>query len=764
MPETMPGSIDKAVRDLQGYGKLIHTHVIPARQAASGALERELPKPLAAYLQARNMTLYSHQCETINLLRGGENVIITTPTASGKTLAFSLPVMESMMEDAAGRALFLYPTKALANDQLKFLSELERLTGINVSPRVYDGDTPAGRRPAIRDRSRIIISNLHELHHVLPWHYKWEKFFRGLKYIVLDEAHRYRGVLGSNVAYLLRRLRRVCRHYGADPRFVLSTATLANPMEFSASLVGAEFRHVSQNGAPSGRKYFLLVNPYNSGPLKAKDDGSSTHAEAKNLFVHFIRSGLQTICFTGSRKMAELISLWAGTDLERTDPDLAGSIAAYRAGYLPEERRKLENDLKNGTLRGVTSTNALELGIDIGSLDAVIISGYPGTAISTWQQAGRSGRGKGQSIAALVAYEDALDQYFIRNPEVFFDRPPEHAVVDLANPHICAGHIMCAAAEIPVDIEKDRDLLGPETGNVLSSLGSHGLVARTARGWVYSGKARPAEVVSLDGAGSEIFTLVTEARTLGTMDLNQAYREAHEGAVLVHQGETYIVERLDLKDRIACAKKAQVDYYTVPLKSADLRITGELRRKMEGDIPVTVGNIAVTERYTGYKVIRQDKVLGVRPLSLPPLEFNTVGLWFTVRDEIGEDIRKSGLVFGGGLHGIEHAMISIIPFHVLCDRHDLGGLSAPFHPDTLKPTIFVYDGFEGGIGIAERAYDLFPEIFKMTFDLIRECPCDDGCPACIYSPKCGNDNRPLDKTACVEILAKLSPSRQGFQI
>ncbi len=759
MPEYPNGTeIEKAVRDLRGYPKLIHTHVIPARHAAYGSLERELPGPLASYLQSRKITLYSHQCEAVNLLRGGENVIITTPTASGKTLAFSLPVMESMIEDAAARALFLYPTKALANDQLKFLAEMERTAGINVSPRVYDGDTPAGRRPAIRDRSRIIVSNLHELHQVLPWHYKWEKFFRGLRYIVLDEAHRYRGVLGSNVAWLLRRLRRVCRHYGASPRFVLSTATLANPREFSADLVGEEFRHISENGAPSGRKYFLLVNPF-----AAREDGSSTHAEAKNLFVHFIRSGLQTICFTGSRKMAELISLWSGNDLERTGPGPAGAIAAYRAGYLPEERRKLENDLKNGELRGVVSTNALELGIDIGSLDAVIISGYPGTAISTWQQAGRSGRGKGQSIAALVAYEDALDQYFIRNPEIFFERPPEHAVVDISNPHICAGHIMCAAAEIPIDIEKDRELLGPETGNVLSSLGKHGLVSRTSRGWVYSGKARPAEVVSLDGAASEVFTLVTEGRTLGTMDLNQAYREAHEGAVLVHQGETYIIEKLDLKDRIACAGKAEVDYYTVPLKSADLRITGELRRKTEGGIAVTTGTIGVTERYTGFKVVRQDKVLGVRPLSLPPLEFNTVGFWFTIEDETGMEIRKSGRDFGGGLHGIEHAMISVIPFHVLCDRHDLGGLSAPFHPDTLKPTIFVYDGFEGGIGISERAYDLFPEIFRMTFDLIRECPCEDGCPACIYSPKCGNDNRPLDKTACVEILTRLSSAPRNLR-
>jgi DEAD/DEAH box helicase domain-containing protein len=326
---------------------------------------------------------------------------------------------------------------------------------------------------------------------------------------------------------------------------------------------------------------------------------------------------------------------------------------------------------------------------------------------------------------------------------------------------------MCAAAELPVDIEKDRDLLGAETANVLNSLGRHGLVSRTPRGWVYSGKARPTEVVSLDGATSEIFTLVSEGRTLGTMDRNQAYREAHEGAVLVHQGETYIIERLDLKDKIAYAKKADVDYYTVPLKSADLRITGELRRRLEGGIPVAVGGIGVTERYTGYKVVRQDKVLGVRQLSLPPLEFNTIGLWFTIGDEIGEDIRKAGLDFGGGLHGVEHAMISVLPFHVLCDRHDLGGLSTPFHVDTLMSTVFLYDGFEGGIGISERAYELFPEILRMTFDLIRECPCDDGCPACIYSPKCGNDNRPLDKTACVEILKRYFPSHNNnfkFQI
>ena len=747
--------IERAVRALAGMRSLAHTEVIAAREAVPGTLERDLAGPLKDYIARRKIRLYSHQCEAINFLRVGKNVIITTPTASGKTLAFTVPVMEALLGDRSARALFIYPTKALANDQLKFLAEMDRATGSGALPRVYDGDTPAGRRPAIRDKARIVISNFHELHHVLPWHYKWEKFFRGLKFIVMDEAHRYRGVAGSNIAYLVRRLRRVCRYYGAEPQFVLSTATLANPVEFSAKLVGASFAHVSENGAPRGRKFFLLFNPHGG-----RSDSASTHAEAKELFIHFIRHGLQTICFTESRKMAELISLWSRSELEKSEPGLAGQIAAYRAGYLPEERRELEDALKKGRLRGITSTNALELGIDIGSLDAVIIAGYPGTAISTWQQAGRGGRGAGDSVAALVAYEDALDQYFARNPAAFFGRPHEHAVIDLENSHIRAGHLMCAAAEIPVDPEKDRDFFGGnalETQAILDSLGRHGLVTPTPRGWVYSGKARPTEVVSLEGPASEIFTLVCDGRTLGTMDRSQAYREAHEGAVLVHQGETYIIERLDLEDKTAFAKKTDGDYYTVPLKDASLRVTGVLRSG-SGGIPLSVGGLGVTERYIGYKVVRQGKTLGVRKLSLPPLEFNTVGVWFTVAQETGEAIRKSGMDFGGGLHGAEHAMISAVPFQVLCDRRDLGGLSTPFHLDTGKPTIFLYDGFEGGIGISERVFELFPDVLRMTLAIVGDCGCEAGCPACIYSPKCGNDNRPLDKAASIEILSRLARS------
>jgi len=742
-----------------------HVEVLPSKAPAYGHLKKELPAPIRTYLLKKGIQLYTHQCDAIEKLRAGKNVIITTPTASGKTLAFTVPVFERMCYDKTATALYLYPTKALSNDQLKGLKEFEKLSNISVAPSVYDGDTPRSKRPKIRETSRMIISNPYEIHYVLPWHYKWQKFFRNLQFLIIDEAHRYRGVFGSNVAFLIRRLWRILDYYGASPQVVLSTATLANPVEFGENLVGVPFELVGFDGSPQGKKYFMFYNPYYDGVGLL-----SIHQETKDLFKFFVQSGLQTLCFTISRKMAELITMWAKKDPE--NELLTDRITAYRAGYLPDERRDIENKLKNGFLRGVASTNALELGIDIGSLDSVIISGYPGTIISTWQQAGRAGRGIDESVVTLVAFQNPLDQYFMHHPDVFFGKSHEHAIIDLKNPYIVSGHIMCAASELPVT-DEDKKYFG-DFGGILRVLELQRLLEPTENGWVYTGRGggRAAEAVKLDTISSDIFKVVCEGKLLETMDRPQAYREAHEGAVLLHQGETYFVENLDLKNGVVSVKKQEVDYYTEVIKVVDIAVLEEIEHKMLKEITISLGRVKVTEEYTGYRVMKYDNVVGIEPLHLPPLTFSTIGLWVTVPEDIKDtvwkkrkkdtDIKKvlqgksekelKNELFAGGLHGAEHAVIGVMPFHVMCDRWDIGGVSTIRHPDTGSPTVFVYDGFEGGIGLCERAFEFIGDILKMAYELVKDCPCDEGCPACIYSPKCGNDNRPLDKKGSALIL------------
>jgi len=730
--------------------RIEHIEVLPPKRAVYGELKRELPHNIKKYLLKKNINLYFHQCEAIESLREGRNVIITTPTASGKTLAFNIPIFEKLYCDKDATALYLYPTKALSNDQLKTIGDFERITGIIVRANVYDGDTSLNLRSRIRKDSRIIISNPYALHQYLPYHYKWEKFFTHLKFVVIDEAHKYRGVFGSNVAFLIRRLRRICNFYGSDPQFVLSTATLANPIEFSKKLTGLPFNLITGDSSPKGKKYFLFYNPYFDGIGML-----STHQEAKNLFLFSVKNGLQTLCFTVSRKMAELVASWSKKELKESESYLMDKITAYRAGYLPKERRKIEDNLKNGLLRGVTSTNALELGIDIGSLDSIIISGYPGTLISTWQQAGRAGRGTDESVVTLVAFQNPLDQYFMRHPRIFFGESYEHAIIDLSNPYIISGHLMCAASELPIKVNEDRVYFGEDCEDILEFLEEQSLLQPTPKGWVYSGKGRAVEVVQLNNISSDIFKVICEGELLETMDRTQAYREAHKGAVLLHQGETYIVEDLNLKNSFIDVKKRDVNYHTETMKVVDIGILEEIERKRAGELTLSLGRVRVKEEYVGYKIMKYDKVIGMERLSLPPLNFNTMALWFTIPEDIRKRVKDKGLNFDGGLHGTEHAMIGIMPFYVMCERWDIGGVSYVNHPDTMEPTIFIYDGFEGGIGLTEKAFDLTTDIIKMTYELVRDCRCEDGCPACIYSPRCGNDNKPLDKKAARIILEEL---------
>ena len=726
-------------------------NVAEPEPAAYGTLDRPLPDPLAAYLTHAGIRLYTHQCEAVNLLRKEKNVIITTPTASGKTLAFNLPVFERMAGDPDARALYLYPTKALANDQQRTLLVMEKFTGISVKPAIYDGDTPQSKRSAIREHARIVISNHYELHQVLSWHGKWSPFFSNLRYVVLDEAHKYRGIFGSQIALIVRRLRRVARYYGANPQFVLSSATLANPEEFAGKLTGLSFVQVGSDGSPRGKRHFVLYNPFYDGVGLR-----SAHQESKDLLVSCVKGDLQALCFAGSRKIAELVALWAKEDLRRSSARLVESVLAYRAGYLPEERRGIENRLKNREIKGVVSTNALELGIDIGSLDAVIIDGYPGTMMSVRQQAGRAGRKAGESLAVLVAQANPLDQYFMHHPDEFFSRPHEHAIIDTGNPYIVSGHLLCAAAELPLNEEKDREFFGDRFSPILADLAESALLSRTPRGFVYAGRGRAAEAVTLDGMAAESFRILCEGRVLETMDRAQAYREAHKGAIMLHQGITYVVNAMDLETHTVRVSETDVDYYTQPLKETDLKVLETLRTTDIGGVTCAFGDVEVTEWYTAYKIKKGDTVLGVEPLDLPPITFRTKAVWLVVPESIAAPVSSAGLDLAGGLHGAEHALIALMPLFVLCDRWDIGGLSSPAFGENGEPMIFVYDGYEGGIGLAEKAFTLLPELFTRTHEMVRDCSCKKGCPSCIYSPKCGNDNVPLDKEATVMILVGLA--------
>jgi DEAD/DEAH box helicase domain-containing protein len=742
--------IASLAKDPRQSRRVAHVRVIPAQEAAYREPGRPLPPPLQRHLDRKGIRLYTHQAESLEALRAGENIIITTPTASGKTLAFNLPIFEALHDRPEATALYLYPTKALANDQMKAIRELEEGTGIPAAGAIYDGDTPGSRRPLIRDRSRVILSNPYELHQVLPWHHRWERFFRGLRFVVIDEAHRYRGVFGSHMAFLIRRLRRIARHYGAEPQFILSTATIANPLEFGRNLTGHEYHHVSTDGSPRGRKHFVLYNPFYDGM-----NGKSAHRETADLLLSCLSHDLQTLCFTISRRMAELIALWAHEDLARKGRG-PGLVTAYRAGYLPEERRAIEDRLKAGRIKGLTSTNALEVGIDIGGLDAVLISGFPGTIISTWQQAGRAGRRGNESAAFLVAFQDLLDQYFMRHPDTFFGSPHEHAIVDLANPYIVSGHLICAASELPVRPDRDRPLWPGDLDAPIRSLTEANLLRPTPHGAVYCGRGRAAEAVKLDSISSETFRMTCNGTLLETMDRGQAFREAHEGAVVLHRGETYLVKEMDLETRRIRVDRADVDYYTDALKAVDLRVVRELSRREGNGFTLSLGDVEVTEQFTGYRIMKYDSLISYEPLNLPPLKFGTRALWFTLSPDLAASVTESGFDLAGSLHGAEHALIGVAPFHVLCDRRDLGGLSTTNHPDTDGPAIFVYDGYEGGIGLAEKAFELMNTIAPMAREAVRECRCEAGCPACIYSPKCGNDNTPLDKGGTVQLLGEMA--------
>ncbi|NYB52389.1 MAG: DEAD/DEAH box helicase [Methanobacteriaceae archaeon] len=755
--------LEKVLKNLEGNRafsrKVEHIETLNKRKAEYGEV-KDLPSSIQKYLDDSRIRLYQHQVEATRLIRKGENVLITTPTASGKTLAFNLPILETLYHDEEATALYIYPAKALANDQLNVLKHLESSCNLDLKPNIYDGDTPKNIRPWIKENSRIILTNPYMLHLILGWHQQWNRFYKNLKYVVIDEAHHYRGVFGSNVAYLIRRLRRICNHYGSYPQFILSSATLANPDEFSRKLVGMEFSQVNKDTSPSGKKHFVFYNPF------AKWGDLSTHQETSQLFQLMVLNGLQTLCFTVSRKMAELVAMWAKRELNETKPELVNRITAYRSGYLAQERRNIEKGLKNGDLVGVTCTNALELGVDIGSLDCVIISGYPGTMISTWQQAGRAGRAENESLVIMVAFENALDQYLMKHPEFLFHKSHENAVIDLENKKIAMGHLLCSMKELPLTVD-DFEKNFPADYDMWDVLRKNMMVKEGLLGLTYVGRKDPALSISLDQITSDHFKVFHKKKLMETMDRQHAYSEAHEGAVLINQGETYIVDEFNLKKRIIKVKKMDVDYHTQALRNVDVSIEKEMETRDIGNFRVSFGEVKVTQDFYKYKVMIYGKTLSTHELDLPPLKYHTRGLWFTLPGVVAdmlENIYPQKDSYAGSLHGAEHALISMFPLLVLCDRFDIGGLSTNYHPETGKATIFIYDAYEGGIGLAEKAVEVMEKLVEVTRDMVKECQCIKGCPTCIYSPKCGNDNKPLHKKGTIFILEAVMKMMKGESV
>ncbi|MFL5928227.1 MAG: DEAD/DEAH box helicase [Gaiellaceae bacterium] len=728
---------------VQGSGEEVaHLSTEPEREPRFAPLPDELSPHVREAIGVTS--LYAHQRAVWDAASSGANVMVTTGTASGKTLAFNLPVLDEIARQPKARALYLYPTKALAQDQFRTLSgyRVPRL-----KPGIYDGDTPTEQRRQIRRSSNLILTNPDMVHiGLLPNHDRWGDVLANLRYVVIDEAHVYRGVFGSHVANVLRRLRRLARVYGAEPQFLLASATISNPGELGASLVGAPVTVVGDDAAPRAERTILLWNP----PLLDEELGlrGSALAEAAKLQASFVERGLRTLTFAKSRKAAELVHRFTA---ERLGDD--AHLSPYRAGYTAQQRREIERRLSDGDLLGVSATNALELGIDIGLLDAVISVGFPGTVASLRQQWGRAGR-RGRGLAVLVASEDGLDQFFMREPEKLLGRRVEAAILDHANPRVLQGHVRAAAYEAPLDVD-DAAVLGPEA---LAAAARDEKLRETPAGFVWAGQEHPAARVSLRSTEPNAFSIVdaTTGAVLGVVERSRAYSTVHEGAVYLHLGESYLVRELDLNAMYAVVEPFNGDWYTQAKKETMTQIVEPRRVEWRLGMELVFGEIEVTEQVVAYerKTLASQERIEIVPLELPPTTFATEAVWYLPEPHQLAGVDELPRLLGT-LHAAEHAMIAILPLWAMCDRWDIGGLSTNVHPQTGRPTVFVYDGHPGGVGIAERGFEQLEGWVADTAEMIRGCPCSDGCPSCVQSPKCGNLNEMLDKAGALTFLSRL---------
>jgi DEAD/DEAH box helicase domain-containing protein len=736
--------------------QLVTTSRVAAQPAELAPLPADLhPALLEALATSGVSQLYSHQAAALEAARAG-HTIVTTGTASGKSLAFNLPVLDTLALDPRARALYLYPTKALAQDQARKLSQLQARF---LRHAIYDGDTPREERRAIRGRSNLILTNPDMLHvGVLPSHKNWGDVLANLAWVVVDEAHVYRGVFGSHVANVLRRLRRLANAYGTEPRFVLTSATIANPLELAEELTGLEFTLVQHDGAPRADRKIAMWNP----PLVDADKGTRTSAlsEAAALLVELMEREVRTICFLKSRRGVELIQKFARLRLEDAGRgDLAERIAPYRAGYTPAQRREIERRLADGELLAVVATDALELGIDVGDLDAAICVTFPGTVASLRQMWGRAGR-RTPGLALYVAGDDALDQFFCRHPEEFLDRPVESAILDAENEVIHLQHLVTAAYEMPLSAD-DAETLGPRWQGYADILVKRGELRERAERYTPRGEGFPAGRVSLRSAGLDSFAVVDAGggEIIGSVDAARAHSTIHPGAVYLHMGQAYEVEELDLQNRRALVRTFTGDWYTQPKKESDTYIEQVRDQRSALGVELSFGIVSVTEEVVAFqkKRVADNEILDLLPLELPQQHFVTQALWYELpepllREEFPLDVLQ------GSIHAAEHGQIAVLPLIAMCDRWDIGGLSTAFHPQTGRPTIFVYDGHPGGVGITRIGFSCFETLVADARRLIDECPCRSGCPSCVQSPKCGNLNEPLNKNGALELMTRMQAS------
>lgn len=689
-------------------------------------------------------------------------MIIATGTASGKSLSYLVPALSSVLD--GGTILYLTPTKALAADQLRALNELDVP---ELRAATFDGDTSFEERAWVRKNANYVLTNPDMLHRtLLPRHANWSSFWRRLRMVVVDECHGYRGVFGSHVAQILRRLRRVCTRYGSAPAFVLSSATASDPGAFAMRLTGLQMAEVTTDASPRGATTFALWEP----PLTdLRGEGGAplrrpATAESADLLADLVIADVRTLAFVRSRRAAESVALTTRAKLQDlvfdvgAPGDLPDKVAAYRAGYLAEDRRGLEKAFRSGDLLGLATTNALELGVDVSGLDAVLIAGWPGTRASLWQQAGRAGRAGQDALAVLIARDDPLDTYLVHHPEALFGRPVEAIVLDPDNPYVLGPHLCAAAAEIPLTPD-ELQIFGPTAKEVLVGLVTEGLLRQRATGWFWTSRERATDLADIRGAGGAPVQVVeaSTGRLLGTVDEPSAHTTVHTGAVYVHQGETYVVVELDLEAGVALVEAGTPDYTTFARDVTEISVLESLRSHPLGPGELHFGSVEVTRQVVSYlkRRAQSGELLGDEPLDLPPRTLRTRAVWWTLPTSAVVSLAEDGLDLGGAAHAAEHAAIGLLPLFATCDRWDIGGVSTELHPDTGLLTVFVYDGHEGGAGFAERGYARALDWLTATREAIASCECERGCPSCIQSPKCGNGNEPLDKAGALRLLAVL---------
>lgn len=802
-PTAAPFDAEKFLDALQSSrhyrGQISAAVELPARDACYGSLSTPLPLPLQNALQelfgastrSEEIQLFTHQAQAVESARRGENFVVVSGTASGKTLCYHLPILETSLEDSAARALYLYPTKALAQDQLRGLLRLQEAGNLSFRCGTYDGDTPSSQRASLRDRGAFLLTNPDMLHAgILPQHAKWAPFFENLRHVVIDEVHSYRGIFGSNFANVLRRLRRICRHYGSAPQFLCASATIANPQELCEKLCGSAFTLIDDDGAPRGRKQFVLWNPpllheSNSDASTRKekssrdavqaapaneseevspsaehaddfqpnastraDENSSTlnaqlatdtsrrspNSEAMHLLTALMRSGVPTIAFVRARVVAELLLRYTQDELARRAPQLLARVRSYRGGYLASERREIERQLFDGELLGVIATSALELGIDVGALDACLMIGYPGSIASLWQRAGRAGRSGGSSLAMVIASENPIDQYLMHHPDYLLGRAAENAVIDADNAYILAKHLRCACAELPISLGEAR-AISAYAPALLQLLEEENQLRRAADSWFWARSGSPSRDVSLRNAGDEGFTItdVERGQIIGTVDESTAFQLVHEGAIYLHEAETFFIEKLDLETRSARARRSETDYFTQAMSEAQIRIEGTDEEKSWRESVAAFGAVTVTFSVTGFKKVKFGSLdsLGFAPLNLPPQELETVAMWLRPPPDALRRLREYSRAPLEALLGIANAALAVLPLRVLCDAADVGAVVDSAQLGT--PALFLFDKYPGGLGFSQRAYDLLEDVMSAAHAIIAECPCEDGCPSCVGS-------------------------------